>query len=85
MDQLRHLSGLGKGDGPETGLDALCKERCGGKIGTCIRIQKEEVLAGPGRTAGVDHLDVFSDEILPELSGIVDRGRGKDELGSGSV
>jgi hypothetical protein len=40
MDQLSGFPGLGKGDGPEAGLDAMCEEPCCGKVGAFLRIKE---------------------------------------------
>ena len=74
MNELGDFSGLGKGDGAESGLQTLNKEPSGRKVRTGIRIQEQDMLAGTGRTAGVDHRDPIIDELLCECPGIVDGG-----------
>jgi len=56
MDQLRDLSGLREGNGSKATADAVDKKFGRGEIRACLRIQEEEMLAGP---RGPERLDYF--------------------------
>ena len=85
MDQFGDLSRLGEDDGPVTALDARNKELGRRKIGACVGIKKQKMLAGPGGAGRLHNANLFSNKAFPKILWVAHGCGQKNKLGGCAI